>query len=129
MKRILIIDDNRDFRIMLKFALMEENYQIMEATNGIEGEQLYREDPCDLIVMDIFMPKKDGLDTIFDLKEVFPQVKIIAISGGGSQGRTKNALKMASAYGADAILNKPLNMDEFFKVVKDNIRMENRSLD
>ena len=88
MARILIIDDDVQVLAMLEQTLEQEGYEIVTAANGKEGVRLYREDPSDLIITDLIitdliMPEKEGLETIMELKRDFPDVKIIAISGGG----------------------------------------------
>jgi CheY-like chemotaxis protein len=65
MERILIIDDDPQILDMLGQILEREGYDIVKALNGKEGIKLYREDPVDLIITDIIMPEKDGIETIF----------------------------------------------------------------
>jgi CheY-like chemotaxis protein len=86
MLRILIIDDEDQFRSMLRRVLERASYEVVEAQDGNEGIQRCREAPMDLIITDILMPGKEGLETIMDLRREFSQVKIIAISGGGRTG-------------------------------------------
>jgi CheY-like chemotaxis protein len=78
MALILIIDDDNQFRAMLREMLERTGYEFLEASDGKEGLKLYRENPTDLI-----MPEKEGIETIIELRRDFPDVKIIAISGGG----------------------------------------------
>jgi len=83
MARILIIDDEPQLLDMLGQTFEREGYDIVKASNGKEGIKLYRENPVDLIITDIIMPEKEGIETIFELRKDFPDLKIIAISGGG----------------------------------------------
>lgn len=83
MKRILIIDDDTQFRQMLRQTLERAGYEVVEAADGNEGIKLFREAPTDLVITDIIMPGKEGIETIIELQREFPDVKIIAISGGG----------------------------------------------
>jgi YesN/AraC family two-component response regulator len=83
MARILIIDDESQIRSMLRLMLERVGYEVVEAPDGIEGIRKYREKPADLIITDLIMPNKDGIGMIIDLKKEFPEVKIIAMSGGG----------------------------------------------
>lgn len=112
MKKILIIEDDAHHLRMLKAVLTKENYEVLVASNGQEGCRMYEDNPCDLVISDIFMPEKEGLETITDLKESHPDAKIIAISGGGakSQFMMDDILKMAKDLGADTIMAKPLDI-------------------
>jgi len=83
MSRILIIDDDAQILKMLRQILEREKYHVTEASNGKEGLRLYRENPADLVITDIIMPEKEGIEIIIELKRDYPDVKIIAISGGG----------------------------------------------
>ena len=82
MKRLLVIDDDDQMRQMLKQMLERAGYEIIDAPDGQTGIELYRQNPTDLIITDLIMPQKDGMETIIELKRDFPNVKIIAISGG-----------------------------------------------
>lgn len=117
MVRILIIDDEEPIRFTLRAILQKAGYEIAEATNGEEGLALQREQPFDLIITDIIMPEKAGVETIIDLRSNYPDLKIIAISGGG---RTRNLdfLKIAKQYGADKYLTKPFSRDELLAVIQ-----------
>lgn len=113
---ILVIDDDAYVRLMLRSVLEHEGYEVRDAGNGKEGEKCYRENPVDLVIMDIFMPEKEGLETIMDLKRDFPDVKIIAISGGGQIG-PENYLNMAKDLGAMRIFLKPVERKELLKAI------------
>ena len=63
MKRILVIEDDTQYRVMLKDALKEAGYEVIEAPDGEVDLQLFRQQPCDLVITDIFMPKEDGIET------------------------------------------------------------------
>jgi DNA-binding response OmpR family regulator len=112
MKRILIVDDNDSFRKMLKVALEKTEYEIEEACNGKMGCELYFQKPFELIVMDLFLPEKDGIQAIHEIKEECTDVKIIAISGVSSEGRTSFLLNRAHEYGADIEMKKPIKIKE-----------------
>jgi len=83
MARILVIDDDIQILEMLGQTLEREGYEVVDALDGKEGMRLYREAPTDLVITDIVMPEKEGVETIMELKRDFPDVKIIAMSGGG----------------------------------------------
>jgi YesN/AraC family two-component response regulator len=117
---ILIIDDDDQIRRVLRKTLERDGYDVADAPNGKEGIRLYRENPADLVITDIIMPEKEGIETIKELKRDFPEVKIIAISGGGRIG-PESYLKMAKGLGAQRTLTKPLGRDELLKTVRELI--------
>jgi CheY-like chemotaxis protein len=117
MAKILIIDDEEQFRSMLKRLLEEEGHHVLEASDGEEGLKIYREQNADLIMVDIFMPNKEGLETIRDLKQFVSNTKIIAMSGGGRVG-AQCYLEYAEMFGAHKILSKPFNPPELFEAIQ-----------
>jgi DNA-binding NtrC family response regulator len=121
MARILIIDDESQIRSMLRLMLERVGYEIVEAPDGIEGIRQYREKPADLIITDLIMPNKDGIGMIIDLKKEFPNVKIIAMSGGGVN-RPEGYLDGAKKLGASCTLTKPIDREEMLMAVKDTLK-------
>ena len=121
MARILIIDDESQIRSMLRLMLERVGYEVMEAADGMEGIRQYRDNPADLIITDLIMPNKDGIGMIIDLKKEFPQVKIIAMSGGGVN-RPEGYLDGAKKLGATRTLTKPIDRDEMLTAVKDTLK-------
>jgi CheY-like chemotaxis protein len=116
MSRILVIDDDAQFRGMLCQVLGRAGYEVVEASNGKEGLDLFRAEPTDLVISDILMPEQEGLQTIRELRHEFPETKIIAISGGGPGG-SMNFLKAARLLGAARTLWKPFDLDELRQAV------------
>jgi CheY-like chemotaxis protein len=104
--QILIIDDDGQIRRVLRTTLEQQGHQVAEADNGQAGLEAFRRQPCDLVMCDLFMPEKDGLETIRELLTEFPDVKVIAMSGGGHPD-FPDFLPMARRFGAVAILDKP----------------------
>ena len=82
MPRLLIIDDERLARLTLRKILERAGHEVMEASTGNEGLAMFRAKPCDLVITDIIMPDKEGIETIIELKRDFPGVRVIAISHG-----------------------------------------------
>ena len=121
MARILIIDDEPQIRSMLKLMLEREDYEVVEAPDGVEGIKVYRQNPADLIITDLIMPNKDGIGMIIDLKKEFPDVNIIAMSGGGLN-KPDGYLKGAKKLGAACTLTKPIDREEMLKAVKDILK-------
>ncbi len=118
MGRILVIEDEAQMRKLLRQVLEDAGYEVEDAPDGLEGIRLYRENPADLIITDMIMPKKEGMETILDLKLEFPNVKIIAISGGGRIG-AETYLQIAEGFGAERVFMKPFNIKELLTAVNE----------
>jgi DNA-binding response OmpR family regulator len=116
MPRILVVDDEPRIRELFRLFLEREGYQVEAAADGEEGLKLFREDPADLVVTDLIMPRKEGMETIIELRRDFPEAKIIAISGGG-RATPESYLKTAQTLGAQRVLMKPFNRDELLEAV------------
>ena len=114
--QVLVIDDEPQVRSMLKQLLEKQGYEVNEACDGKEGIRLYRESPTDLIITDLVMPEKEGIEMIMGLKRDFPDVKIIAISGGG-RTESESYLQMAKQLGAVRIFSKPIDREGLLKAV------------
>ena len=112
---ILLIDDEKPFRDVLKQVLSKAGYDVVEAANGAEGIDRFYEKPADMIITDIIMPEKEGIETIIELKKDNPKVKLIAMSGGGWYG-TDIDFDMAKRLGART-LDKPFELQELLNVV------------
>jgi DNA-binding response OmpR family regulator len=117
MARILIIDDEAMIRDLLVNILEREGYETITATDGIDGIKIYRENPADLVITDLLMPEKDGLETIMELRRDSKDVKIIAMSGGGKID-PKTYLQIARTMGAIEIITKPFDLRELLKTVQ-----------
>ena len=128
MALILIIDDEPQIRSMLKLMLERDGYEVAEAPDGIEGIRVYRQKPADLVITDLIMPNKDGIGMIIDLKKEFPNVKIIAMSGGGLN-KPEGYLKGAKKLGAACTLTKPIDRDEMLRTIKDVLQSPSSQID
>ena len=117
MARILIIDDDVQILKMLRKMLEHEGYEVVDAADGNKGIRLYREDPTDLVITDIIMPEKEGIETIIDLRREFPEIKIIAMSGGGHTA-AESYLHMAKGLGAMRTLSKPFVKGELLEAIE-----------
>ncbi len=111
MAKILIIDDEIAIAVMLKRMVEKAGHEARTAVNGNEGLQLFDEFKPDLMITDIVMPEKEGLELIFELRRKTPALKIIAISGGG-RFQYEGYLKSAKHLGADRVYQKPLDLKE-----------------
>ena len=123
MPSVLVIDDDSDVRALVAYQLQAAGYEVRAAAHGAEGLALQRESPADVIVTDIFMPEKEGIETIRELKELSPRVRIIVMSGGGSlrPGRrrftTHDVGVVARELGVTAVLQKPFETEELLSSV------------
>jgi len=118
MHKILIIDDEPHILLMLKKMLERAGYEIDMASNGNEGLELFRKSPTDLVITDIIMPEKEGLETIREMRRMRPELKIIAMSGGGKVS-ADNYLEIAKIFGASRVMSKPFTHKEMVATVKD----------
>ncbi len=117
MAKILVIDDDEQIRSLLTRVFISLKYDVRTAENGAVGIKMLREESVDLVVTDILMPEKEGLETIMEVKKDFPDMKIIAISGGDRDGC--DFLPMTKPLGADRSLRKPFSIEEITQVVKE----------
>ncbi|MFT5369713.1 MAG: DNA-binding response OmpR family regulator [Candidatus Latescibacterota bacterium] len=113
MAKILIIDDDEMFRIFLTDLLTSEGYEIFAAKDGNTGVEMFKEVSPDLIVTDILMPEKEGIETIREIRQESSVVKIIALSGGGTHPTGLDYLQMALELGANLSFPKPFKISEF----------------
>lgn len=119
MARILIIEDDDQYRAMLKKMLQKAGYNdIEEAADGSAGVKMFRRHPFDLVITDIIMPDKEGIEIIMELTREYPRVKIIAMSGGGSGG-PQNYLEIARHLGASRTLAKPFTRTDLIESVRE----------
>jgi DNA-binding response OmpR family regulator len=124
MARILIIEDEPALCVLLKEVLENAGYEALTAPDGKQGMKIFSAQPCEIVITDILMPEKEGLETILELVQQSPEVKIIAISGGGA-GMGDDLLEMAKDFGARYALKKPLVMKEVVALVE-NLLEENK---
>ncbi len=108
---ILVIDDDEAMRRLIAKTLSADNHRIVEAPNGYEAMKMLDELKPDAVITDILMPQKEGIETIREIREVAPDMKIIAMSGGGTSHNLM-FLDVARAFGADAALAKPFRPAE-----------------
>lgn len=116
MARILIIDDDREIRHPLRSALENAGHEVLEAADGAEGVRVWEAHGADLVITDVHMPDKDGLEVIMELKAISPEVKIIALSAGDSSG-SLNSLLDAGRFGALRSIRKPFRHAEILSAI------------
>ena len=120
MKRILIIDDESSILLLLRTILEKQRYEVVEALNGEEGMRLFCESQFDLVVIDMIMLVKDGLQTIMDVMKRTPDLPVIAISGGGVISKERY-LSIASCLGNVRTIPKPFSCDLIVETVDELI--------
>lgn len=118
MADIIIIDDEADLRSTMRRILEGAGHQVREAGDGNEGIRLFHQRPADLVITDIFMPEKEGMETIQELRGEQEDVKILAVSGGGRMAHV-DPLEDAELFGADGTLAKPFTVEELRRKVEE----------
>jgi CheY-like chemotaxis protein len=113
MAEILIIDDDPQMRRLLRRLLSETGHIVQEAANGEDGVSLFRQQHPVLVITDIVMPVREGIETIGELRRIDPKLPILAISGGGPE----IYLRSAALLGATAVLEKPFDPGAFLALV------------
>lgn len=116
MQNILVIDDDKLMRLALARILISSGYNVIQASDGEEGLQLYRTQDFDLVITDLIMPDKEGIQIIRELRKENSNIRIIAMSAGGRGGAT-DYLKWARLMGARQCLSKPIKREELLNAV------------
>ncbi|MDD2236360.1 MAG: response regulator [Kiritimatiellae bacterium] len=117
MKRVLVIDDDDQIRNLISIMLEREGYEVDQLNDGMNAYQQYAAHPYDVVITDIIMPEKEGLETIMEIRHAFPSCKVIAISGGGRISPT-DCLAMAKHLGVEYTFPKPFERSALIEAVK-----------
>ncbi len=120
--RILVIDDEPPVRQMLAQMLGRAGYEVEEAEDGVKAIELLKQNPADIVITDMIMPNKEGMDTIMEICRDFPELKVIAISGGGDIG-AQEYLSIASRCGALKTFAKPLSRDDMLSAIEELLKL------
>lgn len=118
MKKIVVIDDDIQCNRMICRILENAGYEVRAAFNGVEGLKMVRQERPDLMITDLYMPEKEGLATIRELRQTDEKIRILAISGGSLNINIADMLDAAEMFGADAIMAKPFHLETFLLTVK-----------
>lgn len=126
MAHILVVDDEPEIRDLCAVTLRDAGHHVVLADNGQSAIDIHRLKPQDLVLLDMFMPIKDGLETLTALRQTSPAPKIIAVSAGwrvtgrrtAHDGPPRDVLEEATALGADAVLHKPFDPDDLVRAVQ-----------
>lgn len=114
--RVLIVDDDEELRAGLRRHLERARYEVFEAPGGAEALQLFTANPADVVIVDMLMPGKDGMETILDLLDAHPKLKVIAMTGAET-GRP-SWLSSAELLGAAVTLQKPFDPESLISVIQ-----------
>jgi CheY-like chemotaxis protein len=117
MQNILVIDDDKLMCLALAKILISAGYNVVQAGDGEEGLKLYRSQDFDLVITDLIMPDKEGIQIIRELRKENSRIRIIAMSAGGRGGAT-DYLKWARLMGAKQCLSKPIKREDLLDAVQ-----------
>jgi DNA-binding NtrC family response regulator len=123
--RILVVDDEPLIRSTLGQLLTIAGHEVLLAENGLEATRLWREVGADLVILDIFMPEKDGIETIVELRAHSPNLPIIVMSGGDA--KRMDLLPEAKLLGAYRTIDKPFTFAEMMKLVNSALEGSRRT--
>jgi DNA-binding NtrC family response regulator len=123
MAKILLIDDDESFRKMLRLTLASMGHDVIEASHGGEALRILATSVPDLVITDLIMPEKEGLETIMDIQSRYPGQKVIAMSGGG-RINSKELLKMAGQLCDIPTIAKPFSTDQMATLINATMRGE-----
>jgi len=118
MKKILVVDDEESIRVLIKEALENDEYEFVEANDGDAALKLVSNNKFDLVITDIVMPKKNGIDLIIGMSKVKSDTPIIAISGGGGITGRFEYLPIAKLVGAIYIIEKPFEISSLRETIE-----------
>ena len=116
---ILIIDDDEQIRVFLRQVLEEAGYVVIDAPNGQKGLRQFRQTPTDLVITDLLMPGKDGLEVTMALHRESPTVKIIVLTGGSGP---RDFLDAAKLLGAHRTMKKPVAIAELLQAIQQELQ-------
>ncbi|MBW2195074.1 MAG: response regulator [Deltaproteobacteria bacterium] len=117
-KKVVVIDDNAEIRHVIELKLRTQGYKVITAANGKEGLNLIKSKQPDVVITDIIMPEKEGIEVITEVRRDFPNVKIIAMSGGGLIG-PHEYLSWTKMMGVQRTFTKPFAINEILEAVNE----------
>lgn len=117
MSRVLVVEDHAPMRAVMAAVLESMGHQVFEAGDGREALRVQAEAQAELMLTDLFMPEMEGLETIRQMRSRYPDLRIMAVSGGSSRGEAGDYLEMARKFGASAALRKPFTIKEMTAAV------------
>ena len=120
MSKILIIDDEPGIRTVLSGILEDEKYEVLAAADGYAGLAALHDNDVDVVILDVLLPKMGGIDVLKTIKEEYPEIEVIVISGHANIDIAVRAVKL----GAFDFLEKPLSMDKIINLVRNALKLE-----
>ncbi len=114
---ILVVEDDPNMRSMMGLLLQSAGHAVVESEDGVAASAILKRERIDLVITDVVMPKKDGLEFIREVRQQWPKVPIVAVSGGGDHLDGTYCLKVARSLGAAATLEKPFDDGKFLQIV------------
>lgn len=128
MARVIVIDDHYAMRQTIREVLEDQGHEVFDAPDGEAGIQMQRRNPADLVITDIFMPHKEGMSTIRELCQEFPELPVVAMSGGNRDLSTPEGfIELARRFGACGTLTKPFHIADLLAAVTMALSRENRN--
>jgi DNA-binding response OmpR family regulator len=131
MPSVLVIDDEQDVRDSIRQVLRRVGFDVTTAENGEAGIQAFYDRPPDVVIVDIIMPRSNGVEVIRKIRETYPGARIVAITGGGNFGPfgykpgtlvTEAYLASATESGADAVMTKPFHRTDLITLVRSLVK-------
>ncbi|MCB0281242.1 MAG: response regulator [Calditrichae bacterium] len=117
LKSLMVVDDDDQLRNLLKEIFSRINYQVITACDGADALKKMMQVKVDLVILDLIMPEKEGIETLSDIRVNYPETKIMAVSGGSHQLNAPMLLNIAQTLGADDVLKKPFDLNEIIEAV------------
>lgn len=121
MGKIMVVDDDIGIKKLLENAFLKVGYEVSAFTSGKDAINKFKNDPHDVLITDIIMPEKDGIETIIEIKKIEPNIKIIAISGGG-RIKADDYLNIVKKLGVDYTFSKPFSIKEILEAVNNLLK-------
>lgn len=118
MARILVVEDDVHVLDRVRRMLERAGHEVMEAHDGKTALNLYRQQPTDVVLLDVYLPGSDGIETTLRLIQEFPDARIVAMSGGGFVN-SQTTLELAEKVGVLRTLSKPFSLDELLTTVRE----------
>lgn len=114
---VLIVDDDPLIRETFRYPLEQKGYRVLAADDGDHAMEVIGGSNVDIVLLDILMPNKEGLETLLEIKSRFPGAVVHVMSGGGSRNKT-DFLTIAAKFGADGIIRKPFSSRDLLRLIE-----------